>query len=265
MRMHNDSSSAIHEIRMATGRFISQPINASDRRDRNFFLAYALLIWAVTIAGFGFEMAGKLADGTLRYPLIVHAHALAFVGWLALLTTQIVLIRRDDRSRHKRLGITAVAMIPLMAILAIATVIVTKTLKYGKPDISFPFMSIQFTNVIASTALLAAGALLRRSASEHKRLMLMGTLVLTEPGIRRIVSCLLNGNFHDGFWPFMFETYAGTIILMLGVGIYDWLTRHRLHPTYLVAFSWCLANQVVATWLYYQPWWSTYTTRLVAP
>lgn len=265
MRMHNDSSSAAQEIRMATGRTIPQAINASDRRDRNFFLAYALLIWAVTIAGFGFEMVGKLAEGTLHYPLIVHAHALAFVGWLVLLTTQILLIRRDDRSHHRRLGITAVGMIPLMAVLAIATVIVTKTLKYGKPDTSFPFMSIQFTNVIASTALLAGGVLLRRSSTEHKRLMLMGTLVLTEPGIRRIVSYLLDGNFHDGFWPFMVETYAGTIVLMLGVGVYDVLTRHRLHPTYMVAFSWCLANQVVATWLYYQPWWSAYTTRLVAP
>jgi hypothetical protein len=221
-----------------------------------------LLIWAVTIAGFGLEMAGKFADGTLHYPLIVHAHALAFVAWLVLLTTQIVLIRRGNQALHRRLGVTAVAMIPLMAILALATVIVTKTLKYGNPDTSFPFMSIQFTNVLASTALFVAGLWMRRSSTKHKRLMLMGTLVLTEPGIRRVVSYLLNGNFHNGFWLFMVETYAGTIVLMLGVGAYDLLTRHRLHPMYVLAFSWCLANQVVATWLFYQSWWSGYTTHL---
>jgi uncharacterized membrane protein YozB (DUF420 family) len=174
---------------------------ASDRHDRNFFLGYVLLIWAVTIAGFGLEMVGKFADGSLHYLLIVHAHALAFVAWLVLLTTQIVLIRRGNQALHRRLGVTAVAMIPLMAILAIATVIVTKTLKYGNPDTSFPFMSIQFTNVLASTVLFVAGLWLRRSSTKHKRLMLMGTLVLTEPGIRRVVSYLLNGNFHDGFGP----------------------------------------------------------------
>lgn len=253
----------IKEIETITGRMTTQGFVASDRRDRNFFLAYVLLIWTVTIAGFGSEMVGKFADGTLHYPLIVHAHALAFVSWLVLLTTQIVLIRRGDQALHRRFGIIAVAMIPLMAILAIATVIVTKTQKYGNPDTSFPFMSIQFTNVLASTALFVAGLWLRRSSTKHKRLMLMGTLVLTEPGIRRVVSYLLNGNFHDGFWPFMVETYAGTIVLMMGLGAYDLLTRHRLHPTYVLAFSWCLANQVVATWLFYQPWWSGYTTHLV--
>src|SRR5262249_1901253 len=153
------------------------------------------------------EMIAKFAEGTLRYPLIVHAHAIAYVSWLILLSAQVVLIRRGNRALHRRLGIASIAMIPLMAIAAVATVIVTKTLNYGNPDTSFPFMSVQFTNVLASTVLFSAGVWLRRSPSAHKRLMLMGTLVLTEPGIRRIVSYLLNGNFDDGFAPFMVETY----------------------------------------------------------
>lgn len=235
----------------------------NERHERNFFLFYVLLIWTVTIAGFGLEMQEKFAEGTLHYPLIVHAHAVTFLAWLALLTSQVVLVRRGNYVLHRRLGITAVMMIPLMAILAIATVIVTKAMKYGHPDTGFPFMSIQFTNVLASTALFAAGFSLRRSSTQHKRLMLMGTLVLTEPGIRRIVSYLLNGNFHDGFWPFMVETYAGTLILMLGVGAYDLVRRRRINRTYMLAFSWCLANQVVATWLFYQPWWSEYTAHFV--
>lgn len=93
--------------------------------------------------------------------------------------------------------------------------------------------------------------------------MLMGTLVLTEPGIRRIVSYFLNGNFDDGFGPFMVETYAGTVVLMLGLAVYDLVTRHRLHRTYVFALVWCVTNQVAATWLFYQPRWATYTTHLV--
>lgn len=248
---------------MADNRTAMHGFATSDARDRNFFLVYALLIWAVTIAGFGLEMVQRFAEGKLHYPLVVHAHAIAFIAWLALFTTQIALIRQGNYRLHLRIGIAAVALIPLMAILSIATVIITKTLKYGHPDTSFPFMSIQFTNVIASTVLLVAGFLLRRSSAAHKRLMLMGTLVLTEPGIRRVVSYFLDGNFHEGFWPFMAETYAGTIALMLGLGAYDFFTRNRLHPAYVMAFSWCVANQLVATWLFYQPWWAQTTTRLV--
>lgn len=236
---------------------------ASDMRDRDFFLFFVVLIWAVTIAGFGLEMVAKFAEGQLHYPLIVHAHAIAYVAWLVLLTTQIVLIRRGAYTLHRRVGIAAIALIPLMAILAPTTVIVTKALKYGQPDTSFPFMSVQFTNVLASIVLFIAGVWLRQSSSTHKRLMLMGTLVLTEPGIRRIVGYFLNGNFDDGFWIFMLETYAGTIALMLGFGAYDLVTRRRLHPAYVLAFLWCLANQVAATWLFYQPWWAKYTTHLV--
>ena len=236
----------------------------SDAGDRNFFLVYVALIWAATVAGFGLEMVQRYSQGELHYPLIVHAHAIAFVAWLGLLTTQVVLIRRGARAIHRRMGIVAVALVPLMAILAIATVIVTKTLKYGQPDTSFPFMSVQFTNVLASTVLFIAGLWLRRSPSSHKRLMLMGTLVLTEPGIRRIVGHFLHDNFDDGFWPFMLETYGGTIALMLGAGAYDLLTRRRLHPAYVIAFVWCLFNQAVAAALFYQPWWGKLTTRLVA-
>lgn len=236
---------------------------ANDQRDRNFFLLYVVLIWTVTIAGFGLEMVAKFVEGTLHYPFIVHTHAVAFVAWLALLTAQIALIRADNLALHRRLGIMAIAMIPLMAVLAVATVIVSKTLKYGHPDTSFPFMSVQFANVLASTTLLVAGVTQRRAPAVHKRLMLMGTLVLTEPGIRRVVSYFLHGDFHDGFLPFMVETYGGTILLMLGVGAYDLATRRRLNPAYALAFSWCLGTQLLATWLFYQPRWSEATTHLV--
>ena len=241
----------------------SQAQTANYQHDRNFFLIYLLLIWIVTTAGFGLDILVKFDKGTLHYPLIVHAHAIVFVAWLALLTSQIVLIRIGNQALHRRLGIIAVVLIPLMAFLAIATVIITKTLQYGHPDTSFPFMAAQFANVLASTVLFIAGLSFRRTPATHKRLMLMGTLMLTVPGIRRIVGYALNGNFHVGFLPFMVESYGGTILLMLGLGAYDLVTRRRLYPAYVLALTWCLTNQLVATWLYYQPWWSHYTTHLV--
>jgi hypothetical protein len=222
-----------------------------------------LLIWVVTVAGFGLDMATAFTNGSLHYPLIVHAHAIAYVSWLTLLTAQVALIRQGNPALHRRLGSIAAVMLPLLATLAIAAVIITKTLKYGKPDTRFPFMSVQFTNVLTSTSLLILGLWFRRSPSTHKRLMLMGTLVLTEPGIRRIVSYFLSGNFHEGFWPFMAETYAGTLMLMLGIGAYDWVTRQRLSQPYVIALAGCLASQLVATWLFYEPWWAGFTTFLV--
>lgn len=50
---------------------------------------------------------------------------------------------------------------------------------------------------------------------------------------------------------------------MLGVGLYDLATRGRLHPAYVAAFGWCVANEMAAAWLYYQPWWGNITRHLV--
>jgi len=55
--------------------------------DRNFYLAMLLAIWAAIIIGFGLDIRQRRGVDIFAYPLIVHVHALVFVGWLLLLTT----------------------------------------------------------------------------------------------------------------------------------------------------------------------------------
>ena len=232
--------------------------------DRNFFLVFVGLIWLAMITGFGLDMARDAAKHPLNYPLIVHFHAAVFVGWLVLLTVQLVLIRRGDYRLHMRLGWLALAMVVLMMILGPATVLYVDRVDYATLDPSAPpFMSTQFTNVIGSCVLILCGVALRKHAAAHKRLMLMGTVALTEPGFSRFLFEPLYGLFHDGVWPYMVETYVGSWGLMILFGAYDMMTRKRLHPAFGVAVIWCLANESLSAWLYYQPWWGTFTRHLI--
>ncbi|MGZ3305805.1 MAG: hypothetical protein ACXU8U_08075, partial [Asticcacaulis sp.] len=73
----------------------------------------------------------------------------------------------------------------------------------------------------------------------------------------------LSGIFGEGFWPYIVETYVGTIALVIVMGGYDLVTRRRLHPVYVAAALWIFANECLAAWLYYQPWWAALTTRLL--
>jgi len=180
-----------------------------------------------------------------------------------LFSVQILLIRRGSIRLHRRLGILALLLLPAMIVLGPATAIVMDAARYGPGNTSFPFMSTQFTNVLASSVLIAAGLWWRKSASAHKRLMLMGTLALTEPGLSRIYAGWLYDRLGEGFGPYLIETYIGGIVPMLGVGLYDLATRGRLHPAYVAAFAWCLANEVAAAWLYYLPWWADVTRHLI--
>ena len=59
------------------------------RYDRNFFLAYVALIWLGILMGFGGDIVDHIKSHAPAFPLIVHVHAaIAFVGWLVVLTIQ---------------------------------------------------------------------------------------------------------------------------------------------------------------------------------
>ena len=233
------------------------------RSDHTFYVTYLVIIWLVMIGGFGLDIVRKFAKVGLHYPLIVHVHALVFTGWLVLFTTQVLLNGRGNNRLHRRLGVLALGFIPLMVVLGPATAIVVDRLKFGHPNTAFPVISAQFANVLASSVVLIAGLLLRAHPAAHKRLMLMGTLAMTEPGIARLIFKPLSAMMGKGVWPFFFADYGGSVLLMLGLGAYDMVTRGRLHPAYVAAFAWVLANEMTAAWLFNQPWWAVVTTHML--
>jgi hypothetical protein len=51
-------------------------------------------------------------------------------------------------------------------------------------------------------------------------------------------------------------------VLVIAVGAYDLATRRRLHPAYIAAALWIFANEALATWLFYQPFWLTAMKRM---
>ena len=91
--------------------------------DRDFFLIYVVLIWFGVVVGFGSDLIRHVRTGEAPYPLIVHFHAAAFSGWLALLTVQVLLIRARRQDIHRKLGMAAMALAPVMVVLGIAAAI----------------------------------------------------------------------------------------------------------------------------------------------
>lgn len=220
-----------------------------------------MAVWLALVAGFTLDMIRKDLAHKLNFPLIIHAHAAVYTGWLVLLAAQVWLIRTGKLSLHMRLGQIAVPMIGLMIVLGPAAAL-QKTLLPQATDHTLAFLSTQFTNVLGMAVLLICGVLARHNPAAHKRLMLMGAIAITEPGFAKLYGAPLHAILGDGFWPYMAFHYSGTIALMLAVGAYDLYTRHRLHPAYIGAFVWVLMNELVAAWLYYQPFWLEWMKRL---
>ena len=231
--------------------------------DRNFFLTYVALIWLGIIMGFGGDILDHLHSKEPPYPLIVHFHAVAFVGWMFVLTAQVLLIRRSKHDLHKQFGIAAMALAAIMVVLGPATAIVVQRAQFGTPDSDPAFLAVQFTDIIAFAGLVTAAFLQRGSSSAHKRLMILATIYISDAGFARWLGGPLHHIFGDSLWPYKPHLYLCSDILIAGLGIYDLVTRRRLHPAYIGAILWIAANKFTSAYVYSAPWWKDFTTHLV--
>ncbi|MCA6263021.1 MAG: hypothetical protein IM635_04815, partial [Phenylobacterium sp.] len=89
--------------------------------DRRLFLIGAIGMTGVTVAGFVVQLlAGR---SSFNAPLWVHAHAVVFMGWLAIYLAQTALAARGAGAWHRRLGWLAMAWVPLMLFLGLQVVV----------------------------------------------------------------------------------------------------------------------------------------------
>ena len=217
--------------------------------DRNAFLVLVGLIWLGIVMGFGPEILKHARTGQ-SYPLIIHFHAAFFVGWLLLLTTQVLLIRVRRTDLHRKLGIAGMAMAPAMVVVGIMAGIMTEQMNFGTQLSRPPFLAIEFTDMLAFAGLAGAAFVLRGNAQAHKRLILMATFYIADAGFSRWLGGSVHGLLGSGFPGRFAGLYLGTDLLLLALGGYDLATRKRLHPAYVAGGFWMLACQFGGVSLY---------------
>ena len=235
----------------------------SHKWDRNFFLILLGFIWLAILVGFGSDMARHFKTHEAPYPLIVHFHAAAFVGWLVLLTVQIFLIRFNKWHIHKRLGIFGACLAIVMVILGPATAMIVDGMGYLKDHQPPVFLAVQFTDIGAFAGLVAAAILLRRTSAAHKRLILLATLYITDAGFARFLGDPLEKLLGDSPPATWCVLYLCSFLLVLALGIYDLVTRKRLHPAYIGGVAWIVVMQVTGVTLLLSPWWAPISMHFI--
>ena len=236
------------------------------RWDRNFFLLWVALIWLGVLMGFVPLMATQIQQHqSLPFrPLIVPIHGLVFLGWLTLLTAQVLLIRSRRVDLHRKLGIAGVVLAPVMVILGIATALIVNRVLFGEPGRDPPFIAIEFTDMLAFTGLAGAAFLLIKQPAAHKRLILLATLYISDAGFARWLGPTVAAHVDPGsLWGFMAVAYLSNDLLALGLGAYDWITRRRLHPAYIAGIAWTAAVQLTGASLNLSPAWKPIALRLI--
>lgn len=226
------------------------------------FPTFVLLVWIAVLMGFVPEVVDQVRTRSFNYPVLTHVHALVFIGWLVLLSVQTALIRSHNVRLHRRLGVAAAFMVPLMVVLGL-TASISMFRRLYAPDFLPLTLSMRIGDMVTFGGAAAAGLALRKDPSAHKRLMLLATFCLSAAGFGRWWGDWMKARFGTGFlgrWSF---DYAGVLMLILLLAGYDLLTRRRFNRPYMVGAAAVVAMQLFGAYVRDLPAWKPVAMMLI--
>ena len=180
----------------------------------------------------------KVSNHTFSLPAIFHVHAVLFFSWTLLNAAQAWFVATGRVFNHRNWGLLGVALATAMAVSVVLLIITGIKLSeahgMGLPAKRFAFLS--FSGVVKFVLLFGAAIYFVHKRELHKRLIVIANCNIISAPIGRLVNLSLPAASHAGPPP----AYAIIIILLLGywpvlAGMaFDWRTRGRPHPIYLV-------------------------------
>lgn len=154
--------------------------------DGGFFRTLATVMAVVQVSGFVFHLA--MGRSSFNAPLIVHLHAVAFMGWVAIFAVQPWLANAGAMSQHRLLG--RVAAVWAIALLVLGVLITLENVRTGRTPFFFQPQHFLFANVIsliAALGLLAAAISLRKHTDWHARLQIGSFALFMGPSFGRLL------------------------------------------------------------------------------
>ena len=194
--------------------------------DERFFLRSAILMAAIIVAGFSFQLA--MGRSTFASPVRVHVHAILFMGWVAIYLAQNVLVAKGSLGLHRRLGWLAAGWAVAMVISGF--IVTVAMVRNG--TVPFFFQPLQFlvfdpVAVLAFSGLTGAAILLRRRTEWHRRLHFCGMAILLGPAFGRMLPLPL-------LQPWAWETTVAASLLFPLAGAWSDVRRSgRVHRAWI--------------------------------
>jgi hypothetical protein len=245
--------------------------------DRWIFVVQAACFIAIVLTGFipdSIEKVAAVQTGQRPpFPLVLHMHAVAMGSFLLLLLTQSVLMATGRCELHKRLGIAAFALVPVLVVigLVLAPTIYHQVWNFAqtappelKPKLQFrlrvldDILLMQIRIGILFPLFMAIALRARRENSGlHKRMIFLATAMPMPAAIDRI-----------GWLPNSIPASAvGTDLYILAsvapLFIWDVVRNRRVHEAYWIWLGICLPFALVIYKLWDTPWWHATAPRIM--
>lgn len=232
---------------------------------RWFYVWIAGICAAVAIITFAPTYWLQLPAGTFTGPPILHVHGALFTAWMLFFVLQTWFVAAGRIRDHRSWGLAGISLATAMVFVGLAAAIAgyREGVAAGFLDGTRAFMISPVSAVLLFGGLIAAAIANTTRPETHKRLMVVATVSLLQPALARVFFAFLVG-VGPGLRPGVGEPppVAITIppaligdLLIVAAIIYDWLTRGRPHPAYLIGGGILLAVQLLRVPLSATPGW----------
>ena len=196
-----------------------------DNKADRFFRTLAIAMALTVIAGFGLQiLAGRSSFGARP---LVHLHAFAFMGWVAIFVTQASLATSGSMALHRRLGWIGAGWAGLLVVMGL--LISVDVAQRGTVPFFFRpqyFLIANPLTVICFAALTAWAIRMRRQSDWHQRLHICGMTAIIGPAFGRILPMPFIG-------PNAFDIAVMTGLLFPLAGmVRDLLRDKKVHPAW---------------------------------
>lgn len=209
--------------------------------EKYFYFAMSLLIAAVVIYGFSNTIDHRLIHASPRPPMLLWVHAALFSSWVAFYILQSTLVRIRKVKIHRTLGWVGAALgTSMVAVGPWVAVVMARfdTIQLHRPNRD-AFLLVPLTDILAFAIFFGLAIVWRKNPEHHRRLMLIGTCVLTGAAFGRMP--LMHSALHF---------YGGIDGLILLGASRDLLVNRRIHTVYLIAIPLLVAAQTAAAQIF---------------
>ncbi len=217
---------------------------AARPRIGGFYVWMAAACAVIAFGGFAPTYWLQLAPRTVIGPPLMHLHAALFSAWPVLLLSQTVLAANGRLDHHRAWGLAGIALATALVTVGLATAIYSLQAGlasgYGDRERAFFIVPVTAIGMFAAFFIAAIANIGRPEA--HKRLILLATISLLQAAVARVFFVITTGGgpgLRPGLGMPVPVIVASAPVLVLELLIvagivYDWRTRGRPHPVWLV-------------------------------
>jgi hypothetical protein len=247
-------------------------VNPVREKVRHFYVWMAAVCALVAFGGFAPTYWLQLPAGTFVGSPLVHIHGVLFSTWTLLLLSQTLLVANGRLDHHRAWGLAGISLATAMVLIGVAAAIQTLNIGlaagYGDQSRAFLILPVSAISLFAGF-FIAAIANIQRSEA-HKRLMLLATISLLQAVMGRVFFVLITGGgpgLRPGLGPppplaiGIVPSLITELLIVAGI-VYDWRTRRRPHPVWLIGAAITTAVILARGPLSGTPTWLTFADSL---